>query len=110
MDLLFSKEVGSITICLKPKEVSDAWHLIRLLVADEKKRGNEVPVFDEKLFKESGSKEKISVVFTLKHSGFAIRFIEQVIMINGDAGGETAPIEQFLFQVEGWHKSHHCLH
>lgn len=104
MEATFDSEKGKLVLCFRPEETDEVPVHLQLLSEDEKRKGHSVPNFGEGFFIDlAASKKKARVVFTFKHLGFAICFIEEILDRTTDDSDYVDTLGHFLDQVEEWY-------
>lgn len=104
MEATFNSEEGKLILCFKPEETDEVSVHMQLLLEDEKRKGHCVPNFGENFFIDlATSRKKARVVFTFKHLGFAICFIEEILDRTIDDGEYSETLGRFLDEVEDWY-------
>lgn len=106
MEATFDSEEGKLILCFRPEETDEVSVHMQLLVEDEKKKGHCVPNFGDNFFVDlAASRKKARIVFTFKHLGFAICFIEEILDRTIDDGVYVEALGRFLDKVEDWYSS-----
>jgi len=100
MEATFNSEEGKLVLCFKPDETDEASIHLQLLFEDEKNKGHSVPNFGKDFFINlATSKKKARVVFTFKHLGVAICFIDEILDRTIDDGEYVETLGRFLDEV-----------